>query len=334
MSADHISKIQLLEVIQIQTQVVQIGMDLAKIMDYVAEASQKITSSDGASIELIEKEELVYSSAVGMAEKFLGLRIPIANSLSGLSMALKTPLMSPDTETDPQVNQAATRQIGLRSMIVVPLIYNEHAVGILKVMSREPNHFTHSDIEVLELMSDLIAASIYTAIQNDESDLLFKAMHDNLTGIANRSAFYDHLRKKLMASLQSRKGFSIAILDMDGLKFINDTYGHRAGDSAIKAVAQRIQSVIGDSDLLARLGGDEFGIIIDEKESQETLENLLKTIDQAVMAPFSFEETPLSLRVSIGCAHFSEDGIELEMLIDKADKDMYHMKRNRRGLNP
>lgn len=330
MSTDKISKMQLLEVIQIQSQVVQIGMDLAKMMEFVAVSSQRITASDGASIELVEKDELVYSSAVGMAEKFLGLRIPISNSLSGLSMEMKTALVSHDTENDPLVNRNATRQIGLRSMIVVPLLYKEHSVGVLKVMSKEANHYSQSDLDLLELMSDLIAASIYTAIQNDESELLFKAMHDNLTGIANRSAFYDGLRKKLMTSLQNKKGFSIAILDMDGLKHINDTYGHRAGDCAIKEVAHRIESVLCDSDLLARLGGDEFGIIIGEKATQADIDCLLETIDQAVMAPFSFEDIPLDLRVSIGCAHFSEDGIELEMLIDKADKEMYHVKRARR----
>lgn len=330
MTIDHISREMLIEVIQIQTQVVQIGIDLAKIMDFVTAASQRITKSDGASIELIENDELVYSSAVGMAEKFLGLRLPIANSLSGLCMEARTALISHDTETDPQVNRNATRQIGLRAMIVVPLVYNNHAVGVLKVMSKRAHVYTHMDQDVLELMSNLIAAAVFNAIQNDESELFYKAMHDGLTGIGNRSAYYDRLRKKLLDSIQNRTAFSIAILDMDGLKYINDTFGHRAGDSAIKEVANRIQMVLTEKDFLARLGGDEFGIILAERESPQALENLLQQIDEKVMESFSFEDTPLKLRVSIGCARFSEDGIDLDILIDKADREMYHMKRMRK----
>lgn len=332
MNQNNVGADKLLEIIKLQTEVAQQGMDMGNIMDIVVQKTQIITNSDGASVELIEKSELVYSAASGMAEKFLGLRLDMENSLSGECIKMRVPLISNDIESDHRVNKNACRQIGINSMIVMPLIYNDSVVGVLKVLSAKVGHFNDDDINILELMSGLIAAEMFKAMKNDDSELFYKATHDSLTGISNRSLFYDRLRQKLSRALRKNEEFGIISLDMDGLKEINDNYGHRAGDAAIKEVAFRIKNTVGELDTVSRLGGDEFGIIVGNVVDRNDITSLIRRIDYEIIKPFEFESFKINLRASIGYAHFKEDGIELEVLIEKADKLMYKEKREHKGV--
>lgn len=331
MNQSSVSNSKLMEIINLQTEVVQQGMDLGDIMHLVTLRTQQITNADGASIELIEKTELVYSAASGIAEKFLGLRLNIGNSLSGECIKARLPLISNDIESDNRVNKEACRQIGLNSMIVVPLIHMNEVVGILKVLSVKAGHFNDDDIKILELMSGLIAAAMFNAMKNEESELFHKATHDSLTGISNRSLFYDRLRQKLSQALKKDENFGIISLDMDGLKDINDNFGHRAGDAALKEIALRISSTLGESDTVSRLGGDEFAIIVAAVVNRNDIITLIHRIDYKITKPFQFEDKKINLRASIGYALFDEDGIELDVLIEKADKSMYKEKRARKG---
>ena len=331
MNRNSICQDKLLEIIKVQTEVAQQGMDIGNIMDLVVQRTQIITNADGASVELIEKEQLVYSAASGMAERFLGLRLDIENSLSGECIKMRVPLICNDIERDERVNKNACRQIGINSMIVIPLIYNNEAVGVLKVLSAKADRFSEEDIEILELMSGLIAAEMFNAMKNEKSELFYKATHDSLTGISNRSLFYDRLRQKLSRALRKHEEFGIISLDMDGLKEINDNYGHRAGDAAIKEIAFRIKNTLGELGTVSRLGGDEFGIIVANVVNRNDIISLIHQIDCEITRPFEFENIKIDLRASIGYAHFKEDGIELEVLIEKADKSMYEVKRERKG---
>ena len=119
---------------------------------------------------------------------------------------------------------------------------------------------------------------------------------------------------------------------MDGLKEINDNYGHRAGDAAIKEIASRIKMTVDKLDTVSRLGGDEFGIIITKVVDRNDIPSLIKRIDYEITRPFEFEGIKINLKASIGYAHFKEDGIDIEVLIEKADKSMYEVKRRRKGL--
>lgn len=331
MNQNNLSSNILMQIIDIQTEVVQQGIDLSSIMDLVTRRAQQITDADGACIELIEKNELVYSATSGIAEKYLGLRLNVENSLSGECIKTRSPLISNDIEKDDRVNKEACRQIGLNAMIVIPLICRNDVVGVLKVLSAKAGHFNDDTIKILEFMSGLIAAAMFNAISTEESELLHKATHDHLTGIANRSLFYDRLRQKLSQALKKHDKFGIIALDLDGLKEINDNYGHRAGDAAIREVALRVGNILRKSDIVARLGGDEFGIIVGEVVDRNDLRSLIQRIDFGITKPFEFEGRKINLRASIGYALFNEDGIELDNLIEKADKSMYEVKRARKG---
>lgn len=332
MNQKKISNHKLMEIINVQTEIAQQGLDLGNIMDLVTEKTQKITEADGACVELIQKEELVYSAASGIAEKFLGLRLGVENSLSGECIKAKTALISNDIEKDDRVNKDACRQIGLNSMIVMPLICRDDVVGVIKVLSKKVNHFNDENMRILELISGLIAAEMFSAMKNEESELFYQATHDSLTGISNRSIFYDRLRQKLSMSLRKSESFGIISLDMDGLKEINDNLGHRMGDAALKEIAVRMAHSIRQEDTVSRLGGDEFGIITGAITNRDDVKAMIRRIDDEIKKPFEFEGKEVKLSASIGYALFSEDGIEIEVLIEKADKSMYEVKREKKGV--
>lgn len=321
----------LLKIIKIQTEVVQQGIDLSSIINLVVHRLQELTNSDGAIMELIEKDEIVYSGTAGNAENLLGLRLKIDSSLSGECIKLGYPLICKDSETDSRVNKMATRKVGLRSMIVAPLRHLNSTVGVLKIFSHEINFFNEVHVEILTLISELVAAAIFSAIKNEDSEVFKRATHDSLTGIPNRTLFYDRFRQKLSQAQQRSENFGVISIDMDGLKYINDTFGHRAGDASIKELAHRIQHSLKKSDTLARLGGDEFGIITHKIKDKEEIISLNNKINLAITKPFKFEKNEISLKASIGFSIFKEDGEELEILLEKADQAMYSIKKSNKA---
>ena len=320
---------RLVAVIKTQTEIAKLGLDLGAVMSYVTQRVLQLTPATGAVIELAEGDELVYRATSGAAESHLGLRLLRANSLSGLCIAEGQPLTCDDADLDPRVDREACRLIGLRSMIVVPLRHGAQVVGVLKVYSSAPNNFDDADQEVLSLVSDLVASAMFNATQNESGALFYRATHDALTGLANRALFYDRLRHVLANARRDRETFALLSLDMDGLKSINDTLGHRAGDAALCEIAERISSNSRQGDTVARVGGDEFGVILpDAADSGDVVATALR-ISERLRVPFAFESHAVPLTASIGSAIYPDHGEDIIEMIDAADQAMYAAKRRR-----
>jgi len=321
----------LVEIIRVQTEIARLGLDLGGVMNVVAERVQALTRATAAVIELAENEDMVYRAASGLADAQLGLRLKRDGSLSGLCVKTGQVLRCDDTEADARVDREACRRVGVRSMLVAPLAHHETTVGALKVASSDVAAFNDEDMKVLELMSGLIAAAMYHAARHDPDELYHRATHDPLTGLANRALFYDRLRQCLALSARRTSQVGILNLDMDGLKAINDQFGHRAGDAAIRETADRIARISRRSDTVARLGGDEFGVVMSEVQDRENVARHSDRLAEVIGQPFRFENNVLPLRASIGFAVSPEDGTEINTLVDQADQSMYHMKRARRA---
>lgn len=321
----------LVHIIEIQTRIVQLGLDLGGVMDMVAEQLLGLTAAGGAIVELAEDDEMVYRAASGMARDQLGLRLKRAASLSGLCIETGGILVCEDSETDPRVDKLACRRVGLRSMVVTPLMHEGAAVGVVKIASPEPNFFTDRHVAILKAMSDLIASAMFHAAKFEIKELYRQATRDMLTGLANRALFYDLLRQRMAQARRGSAAMAVLNLDMDGLKDINDRHGHRAGDAAIREMAKRIEGCVRESDLAARLGGDEFGVILADVGGREDAAKAAKRCSQAIERPFHFERIPLPLGASIGLAVFPDDAHDLDTLLDRADQAMYEVKRARKG---
>jgi len=319
----------LMEIIRLQTEIAKQGLDLSGVVQAVVERIPSFTNAEGAIVEYVEGDEMVYRGASGFVAPLMGTRVKRDASLSGLCVRLGQVLRSDDVILDPRVDAAPYEEVGVRSMVVAPLKHEGSAVGALKIVSTTTHAFTARDVRVLELMSELIAAAMYYAARNETSALYQQATHDSLTGLANRSLFFDRLRNRVSPGRRQLEPLGILIADMDGLKRINDTYGHRAGDAAIREIALRISRIPRKSDIVARLGGDEFGVILGEISDRSDLLMIVERISQQTDQPFRFEGRIINLTASIGHARFPEDGNDVDALLEAADRSMYKMKRNR-----
>jgi diguanylate cyclase (GGDEF)-like protein len=320
----------LLAIIKTQTEIAKLGLDLEGVMQMVVQAAQTITGATGAVIELAEGDEMVYRAVAGTATRQLGLRLSKSTSLSGRCVETAAALWCDDAETDPRVDHEACRKVGLRSMVVVPLIHQEQAVGVLKVISSEASAFEESATDLLGLMSEQIAAAMFHAAKYGKDELFKRATRDNLTGLANRAFFYDRLHHVIAQARRKSQRMGVLIVDMDGLKQINDQHGHRAGDAAIKEIASRVSIGVRQSDTAARLGGDEFGLVLTGVENRDGLLHASRRIAEAVDRPFEYEGRPLPLGASIGGAVYPDDAEQPDLLIEIADRAMYASKRERK----
>ena len=325
------SREQLLHIIGIQSEIAKLGLDLGGVMQYVAEETLSLVEADGAAIELAEDGEMVYRAASGIAKPQLGLRLKIGGSLSGLSVMTGKVLACSDAETDPRVDRVACRRIGLRSMLVMPLKHLGVTVGVLKAMSAQANKFKVRDQRLLEMMSEVVAAAMYFSVKYDSDTLFLKATHDSMTGLANRALFMDRLRNAVARTQRENSPSGVLMIDMDGLKQISDTHGHRIGDAVIVEFSQRLKRSTRETDTAARLGGDEFGVILSPLENAEGISPVVARIAAEMQSPFVFEDEAYLLQASIGSALMPEDGHEPERLLDVADRRMYAVKQSHKN---
>ena len=156
--------------------------------------------------------------------------------------------------------------------------------------------------------------------------LVHLANHDELTGLPNRHLFMDRLQQAQAHAARSKGGFYILLLDMDDFKAINDRYGHAAGDAVLMAVANRLRACVRDADTIARLGGDEFAMILNDINAEYDVQQVLIKIASALRKPIGFAGRDLSSHASIGVAHYPQDSLEIDSLLNQADIAMYHVK--------
>lgn len=150
-------------VARLQKQIVEAGSDEDRVMDLVARQAMEVTGADGSVIELQEGDEMVYRAVAGTASPHLGLRLGLRSSLSGRATLEGRAMVSDDTEEDPRVDREASRKIGVRSMVIVPLQTESRTLGVLKVLASEPSRFAEEDLELLSVLAGLMSVSIIAA---------------------------------------------------------------------------------------------------------------------------------------------------------------------------
>jgi diguanylate cyclase (GGDEF)-like protein len=157
------------------------------------------------------------------------------------------------------------------------------------------------------------------------------ALYDELTGLPNRSLFFDRLHQLL--ALAKRHQYSVAILfiDLDRFKAVNDTLGHEMGDLLLKEVSRRLTSCTRSADTVARVGGDEFAGICGKIEAPDDALVVARKINDALSKPFLLRDHECSIGASIGISLYPEDGSDQETLIKKADGAMYRVKEGGNG---
>ena len=159
------------------------------------------------------------------------------------------------------------------------------------------------------------------------------ALYDELTGLPNRSLFFDRLHQLLALAKRNQYVLAILFIDLDRFKAINDTLGHEMGDLLLKEVSRRLTSCIRSADTVARVGGDEFLGICGKIAAPDDALIIARKINDVLSKPFLLRGHECSIGASIGISIYPEDGSDPETLLKKADDAMYRIKESGKGGN-
>ncbi|SDI11874.1 sensor domain-containing diguanylate cyclase [Propionivibrio dicarboxylicus] len=202
-------------------------------------------------------------------------------------------------------------------------------VGVISRQDGRLERFARLARLTIFLVSCLVAWAIYSNMLN-RIRLSELALYDRLTGLANRNLLQNYA--KLAFSRCERRGelgCAILFFDLDGFKSLNDTYGHDAGDTALRVTAARAKSVLRATDVIARWGGDEF-IVLLEDSTPEGVEALKARLRSAIEKPIQHKHREIGVGVSIGLAWYPAAGEDLDAILRVADARMYEDKRARK----
>lgn len=200
-----------------------------------------------------------------------------------------------------------------------------------KVLGAFGMYYNHPALPNKEELNDLKSAARLTGIvmERDQAQKRIRtlAYTDELTGLANRASFYQHVEELTKTANRHNRRFGLLFIDLDDFKGVNDSLGHDTGDMLLKTLATRMKSTCREVDLVARLSGDEFCILVEEIEEDYAAKVARRCLD-AISQPIELSARKLTPACSIGIAHYPDDGKDLSTLLKAADTSLYTAKEN------
>ena len=227
-----------------------------------------------------------------------------------------------DPGTEDEFFRQTIERAGGQAVVMVPIAAGGRCHGILTVsVSERPERLAPSPA-LLDLLGGVVAQAS-TALDNAEllEKMSHQARHDNLTGLLGHRAFQEALDERLGAGATG-SAITLAAIDIDDFKLVNDEHGHPMGDEALCHVAEALRGAVRDQDNVFRVGGEEFAVLLPGVSAADALpvaERLRAAVADAPFAP--------SLRVSIGLASWPEDAPDRQTLLERADAALYAAKR-------
>jgi diguanylate cyclase (GGDEF)-like protein len=215
---------------------------------------------------------------------------------------------------------AATRDQYYLLLLVVAVVWQ----AVVLVKARRVSATTIGAIELNWRLRDEIAEHDRT-----KESIRHMALHDVLTGLANRRYFEDMLARALSNAMREGGCFGLVLIDLDGFKPVNDRYGHAVGDVVLKAVAGRLLGIMRAGDFCARIGGDEFTVILGGIDGEAALIQVADKIRAALAEPVALDDgRSVAIGASVGHAICPDDGPGPENLVAVADRRMYQAKQS------
>lgn len=252
---------------------------------------------------------------------------PVAGSC-GTAMWRGEPVIVCDIDTDPLwANfRPLVAPYGFRACWSSPICsYQGKVLGTFALYSRRPGAPTAECMKLVGMATHIAGIAIERKAAEDS--IQFMAHHDTLTGLPNRSMLEERVTAAIRASDKRGSTTTLAFLDLDNFKLVNDSLGHHAGDELLKIVAGRMLGCIRASDSIVRLGGDEFVVLINgAMRKGESVEDRLRAVRDAIAEPVEIEGRSFQITCSMGVAAYPEHGRNATELLARADAAMYRAK--------
>ncbi len=308
--------------------------DVSSVLDKMTELIPFAFRCERMTISLKDSEtgEGCIERAWGVdAEELSGLRFPLdSKSLAAVVYSKNLCLTRnfSDEHYEIRYSERESRRKELSSFLAYP-IGVEECIGAVLLESMHKDAFPESSRDLLARLvtSAGIAIERIQVLERTES----LATHDGLTGLCNHREFQRQLKEAITRSLRYETPLSLVICDLDHFKKINDTYGHRFGDTVLKIISEKLQSSIREGiDTAARYGGEEFALVLEKLDSSGAFE-----LVERIRGSFGTFQTPngkeITVTMSFGIAEYGVHARKQELLIQRADKALYRAKENGRN---
>jgi diguanylate cyclase (GGDEF)-like protein len=310
------------------------SLDLDAILRIILEQMDRVVDAELWALLLLDapNQELYYAAAEGGRDAALrDLRVKVGEGLAGWVAKHGETLIIPNAEADLRLSEAARSQTyPVRSAIGLPIRGNRGTHGVLEIFNPKLNENSDYTIAFLHILADYAAIAIENAQDVARAQKL--TLTDDATGLYNSRHLYAVLEREIVASRSTNSSLSLAFLDLDRFKIINDFHGHLVGSELLAEFAKLLRELTRQSDLCFRYGGDEFVVVMPHTGRDEALRLARSYHEQLTAAVFELRNgLKLEIGSSMGMASYPNDGRTVHAILGAADKRMYSVKNSGRG---
>jgi len=306
------------------------SLDLPDVLDaVVSEAMRLIENARDVNIFLYKNHKLSFGAALDAdGTRNRPWSKPRSNGLTNTVAREGELILIEDMQTHPMFQNVPNHWTG--SIIGIPLKVGQTVVGVMNLSRSTIGGFSASELRLLGLLSDQAAVAISNASLHQM--ISRQAYSDTLTGLPNRRALDERLEEEVSAARRNNYSFAVIMMDLDGFKLVNDTYGHSVGDDVLRLVFSQMSRGVRTTDFLARYGGDELTLILSQTEMSSALIVSEKITEGMKKLKFRLPDGKrLKLGISGGIALYPVHARSGPDLLRAADAALYHAKKFQRG---
>jgi diguanylate cyclase (GGDEF)-like protein len=310
------------------------SFDLDTILRTIMEHMERFIEAEQWTLLMLdeERQELYYAIAAGREEASLrNLRVKVGEGVAGWVVQHGETLLVPEAQDDPRVKEEHGAQPHtVRSVIALPLRGRKGTHGAIEIFNPRADQLNDYTIAFLHILADHAAIAIENA--RDVTRIQQLTITDDCTGLYNVRHLYEVLSRELRRCGERELPVSLAFLDLDHFKMVNDVHGHLVGSELLARTGQRLQELSRKHDWCFRYGGDEFVILMPETDAAAALTQAT-ALNRALMETEFQMKNGQELRVSasVGVATAPTDGDTVHTIIGIADTRMYAVKASGRG---
>jgi diguanylate cyclase (GGDEF)-like protein len=305
------------------------------LLQTILDKSADLLKAEQGSLMLLDQEtdDLLVEAKKGNLERVMEkLRINRGEGIAGRVAEFGEAILVENLENDPRVNKKNRQQYKTRSFVSVPLKIDDRIIGVINLSDKASGEvFDEEDLKLIQSFATHAAIVMERNVFYNRAEELKKlTITDTLTGLLNRRYLNERLKDEVARSERYGHHLSILMLDLDGFKYCNDTFGHLFGDKTLKDIADTLLNTVRSMDIVARYGGDEFMVIL--PETGETLaidiaERLRINVEKNAVLPRDVSgQRQQTLTSSIGIACYPEHGKTIDLLLENVDKALYRAK--------